>query len=68
MNEKVKELIAIGASVTAHCVPCLKHHLTKARAAGVTDEELMEAVKIGRMVRKGSAQVWDEDAAAVLPS
>ena len=30
MDEKVKELIAVGASVGAHCQPCLTYHVVKA--------------------------------------
>jgi len=33
MDEKTKELIAIGASVGAHCQPCLAWH-EKARELG----------------------------------
>ena len=28
---KVKELISIGASVSANCQPCVKYHVGKAR-------------------------------------
>ena len=31
MDEKTKELIAIGASVSAHCQPCLTYHVAKAK-------------------------------------
>src|SRR5574342_71414 len=30
LNEKLKELVAVGASVTANCQPCLQHHVEKA--------------------------------------
>ena len=60
------ELIAIGASVTANCVPCLRFHLTKAREGGVTENEIREAVRVGRMVRRGAASQWDKEAAALL--
>lgn len=66
MDEKIKELIAIGASVTANCVPCLKYHEHKARAAGATDEEITTAVNLGRTVRTGAARVWDEEANELL--
>ena len=29
MDEKIKELIAIGASITGHCRPCLKYRIDK---------------------------------------
>ena len=68
MDTKQKELIAIGASVTATCVPCLKYHFEKAKAAGASDEEIAEAIQVGRAVRTGSAKSWDKDAAEVVPA
>ena len=66
MDTKMKELIAIGASVTANCVPCLKFHFAKAQEAGASGDEVREAVQVGRMVRKGAAGKWDEEAKRIL--
>ena len=54
MDEKTKELVAIGASVCAHCQPCVNYHVAKARALGLGEELIREAVAVGRMVEKGS--------------
>lgn len=54
MNAKVKELIAVGASMGAHCQPCLEYHVNKAREAGLTDDEIREAIAVGHMVEKGA--------------
>jgi len=61
MDNKIKELIAIGASVTANCVPCFKFHFEKARKENASDEEIREAIRVGRMVRKGATKSWDEE-------
>ncbi len=66
MDIKTKELIAIGAAVTANCVPCLKYHMSEARKSGVSDDEIKQAIDVGRMVRKGAARKWDEAAALML--
>ena len=66
MNNKTKELIAIGASVTANCIPCFKFHSAKAREEGADDEEIRDAVRVGRMVRKGAAKKWDEEIDSLL--
>jgi len=68
MDEKLKEMIAIGASVTANCIPCIRHHFIKAREVGLTDVEIKAAVQVGKMVRKGAAQKWDEEVSALLSS
>lgn len=54
MNEQIKELIAIGASVAAHCQPCLTFHLKTARELGVAEEDIKEAIEMGQMVEMGA--------------
>jgi len=54
MDLKTKELIAIGTAVGVHCEPCLQYHLQKARAEGVNEDEILEAVRIGKQVERGS--------------
>jgi AhpD family alkylhydroperoxidase len=55
MNEKIRELIAIGASITANCQPCLQAHREKALSCGADHQEVTAAIEIGHMVRKGAA-------------
>ena len=61
MDTKTQELIAIGAAVTANCVPCFKFHFAKAHEEDASDDEIREAVRVGRMVRKGAAKTWDDE-------
>ncbi len=42
-----KELITIALSVCGQCEPCLKTHLAKALAMGLTPEEIAEAAWLG---------------------
>ncbi len=63
LDERVKELIAVGASVTANCRSCLQYHVGKAREAGAGEEEVSEAVEVGKMVRSGAASQLDRTAA-----
>ena len=55
LDIRTKELIAIGASVAAHCQPCLKFHVEKTREQGVDTQEIAEAIEVGKMVGKGAA-------------
>ena len=66
MEEKLKEMIAIGASVTANCIPCIQYHFARARELGVSDAEIKAAVQVGKLVRKGAARKWDEEIGALL--
>ena len=54
MDEKMIELIAIGASVAGHCQPCLSYHVDKARDLGIEDAQIEEAINVGKMIEKGA--------------
>ncbi|BCS51877.1 carboxymuconolactone decarboxylase family protein [Geobacter sp. SVR] len=66
MDERTKELIAIGASVSAHCQPCLTWHVGKAREIGIDDETIREAIETGHMVEKGAMSAMRKFSADVL--
>ena len=66
MDTRTKELIAIGASVTANCQPCLEYHVTKARENGAEEKEIKEAIAVGRTVRKGASGKMDQYASEML--
>ena len=66
MDERFKELIAVGASVSANCHPCLKYHVAKARECGAEDREISDAIGVGRMVSKGARGQMDKLASTIL--
>ncbi len=66
MDEKTKELISIGASVGAHCQPCLKYHVTKAKDLGIEENEIREAIAVGHMVEKGAMSAMKQFATGVF--
>ena len=55
LDANIKELIAIGASVSANCHPCVKYHVAKAREMNIGEAEIHQAIDVGKMVRKGAA-------------
>ncbi len=59
LDGRTKELIAVGASVAANCLPCLEYHRGAALGAGASPEQIAEAVAMGRVVRKGAASKMD---------
>jgi AhpD family alkylhydroperoxidase len=65
MEDKTKLLIAVGASVTANCQPCLKTAVSQANSAGVEKKEILEAIAIGRVVRKGAFGKMDKFASTL---
>ncbi len=44
IDARTRELMVLALSVLARCEPCVRIHLDKARAMGITDEEVNEAV------------------------
>jgi AhpD family alkylhydroperoxidase len=60
LDKKVKELIAIGASVSCNCHPCVKFHLEKAEKLCIEPKDIKEALKVGITVRSGAAGQMDE--------
>ncbi|MBA4373704.1 MAG: carboxymuconolactone decarboxylase family protein [Thermodesulfovibrio sp.] len=68
LEERIKELIAIGASVTANCQPCLQYHVDKAMENGANEQEVKEAIEVAKMVRKGAAAKMDKFAEGIAPS
>lgn len=66
LDERTKDLVAIGASVTANCQPCLDHHVASARNHGVSDEDISAAVEVGKQVRRGAGAAMDKKIVDVL--
>ena len=66
MDERTKELIAIGASVGAHCQPCLTYHVEKAREMGIGDDDILAAIDTGHMVEKGAMSAMRKFSAVVV--
>jgi AhpD family alkylhydroperoxidase len=66
VDEKTRELIAVGTSIGAHCQPCLTYHVAKAKELGVEEEEIREAIAVGHMVEKGAATAMKNLAAGVF--
>jgi AhpD family alkylhydroperoxidase len=51
LEQRDKELAAIGASIGANCRPCIEHHLPAGRAAGLSERQLADAITAARTIR-----------------
>lgn len=65
LDTRIQELIAVGASVTANCHPCLQFHVSKAHESGVSADEIADAIAVGKTVRTGAAAKMDQFAATL---
>lgn len=58
-NSRIKELVAVGASITANCQPCLQYHTSKALELGASVGEIAAAIATGQQVRQGAHAEMD---------
>ena len=66
MDEKTKNLICIGAATAANCIPCFEYYFGKAEAAGLSPEEIDEAVDLASQVNKGAHMALRNSIAAAM--
>lgn len=52
LSARDRELVALGAALASNCVPCIEYHVPEARKAGLSDEEIGEAIALSDKVRK----------------
>jgi alkylhydroperoxidase/carboxymuconolactone decarboxylase family protein YurZ len=54
LENKIENLIAIGAATAANCIPCFEHLYEKAINSGITLAEIKRASDIAGLVKKGA--------------
>jgi len=52
LDEKTRELIAVGAAIAGNCLPCLTYHFQKCRELGISVEEIDEAIETAKTVKE----------------
>ena len=65
LDERILRLIAVGASISANCHPCLQTNVAKALESGAGELEIAEAIWVGTLVRRGAASNMDKFAAGL---
>ena len=66
LNARERELVAIGAALASNCVPCIEFHIHAARKAGLSDEEIAEAVEFADKIKRVPADKVLEAASRTL--
>jgi len=54
LEDKIENLIAIGAATAANCIPCFEHLYEKATNSGITIAQIKRASDIAELVKKGA--------------
>jgi len=60
LDNRILALIAVGASVSANCQPCLERNVRTALKCGAPLQQIAEAIEIGKRVREGAASKMDK--------
>jgi len=66
LSRGYKELIAIGISIIINCESCLEWHIKQALDAGITKDQIIEAIGVGIEMGGGPATVSSRFAMKVL--
>lgn len=57
LPKKLKELIAVGISVTIDCESCMQWHIEQAAKSGASEKEILEVVEVGIEMAGGPGTV-----------
>lgn len=60
LDNKIKELVAVGAAVAGNCIPCLQWHYNKCIELGIPVEDIKEAIEMARTVKGVPIKKIDE--------
>ena len=66
LEKKVKELVAVGISITMNCESCMEWHIKQALDSGATYDQIIEAIEVGIEMGGGPATVSSRFAMKVL--
>jgi len=68
LSTKVKEMLGLATSMVLRCDDCVKYHLEKCYACGVTTEEMFEILSVANVVggticiphTRRAVEYWEE--------
>lgn len=66
LSKKERELVALGAAIASNCVPCAESHIDEGRRVGLTDSQIVEAVRLADKVCQVPARKVRKVALALL--
>jgi len=66
LDNKTKELIALGIAITVRCDGCISFHVHDAMQAGASKEEIAETVSVAILMGGGPSVVYGIEAMQAL--
>lgn len=68
LDEKTKELVALGAALAGNCFPCLRYHYNRCREIGITVDDIRDVLEMARTVKDVPNKNINDLANALLES
>jgi len=68
LDEKTRELVALGAAMAGNCFPCLRYHYKKCRELGIAVEDIRDALEMAGTVKDVPNKNINDLANALLES
>lgn len=66
LSKKIKELMALGISITSRCDGCIAYHVHDSIKAGATKDEVLETIGVAVMMGGGPALMYGCEALEAL--
>lgn len=66
LTTKMKELIALGISITVRCDGCIAYHIKSALDAGANRQEILETIGVAILMGGGPAVIYGAEAFEAL--
>lgn len=67
LSSAERELVALGAALGSNCVPCIEYHIPESRKAGLSAQQINEAIRLADKVRQVPARKVLAAALGLLP-
>jgi AhpD family alkylhydroperoxidase len=66
LDNKFKELMALGIAITVRCNGCIAYHVHDAIKAGASKDEILETIGVAVMMGGGPSMVYGTEAMVAL--
>lgn len=60
LDQKTRELVAVGASIAGNCLPCLEYHFKQCLELNIPITDIKEAIEMAKKVKEAPAKKIDE--------
>lgn len=56
LTAREHELVSLGAAMGSNCISCIEYHVPASRRAGLSDQQISEAIRLADRIRQVPAR------------